>query len=254
MKPTNQSVGKGHPRLLAMFAHPDDESFGPGGTIAKYASEGVEVRLIVATRGEKSTMGSSEKYGADELGAIRERELCSAAEVLGVRQVRVLGYLDTRLHEADPEELASALGRAMIEIRPDVVITFDPGGITANPDHVAVTKAVSQAFSDIYPRQQGQDLLQSRLYYWVVPQTIATHLREVSNIDFVGTPEDSITTIIDVSASLGRQWQAIRCHKSQSDPIPAVLKERLQAQGGREFFVRAGRVPQASGVETDLFG
>lgn len=240
-------------RLLAIFAHPDDESFGPGGTIAKYASKGVEVTLIVATRGEKSTLGESSQYSVAELGEMREGELRCAAQVLGIKEIRALGYRDTQVAQIDTQELRAVFSEAIAEVQPDVVLTFDPRGITGNPDHMAVTKAVSLAFSDVYGLATRGQRPQNRLYYWTIPEAIARHLRDLSNIPFVGASDESITTVIDVSDFKERQWQAIACHQSQSNPVPLVLKERLYAQKGQESFVLHGVQKPGGAIGTDLF-
>ncbi|HWN82276.1 MAG TPA: PIG-L deacetylase family protein, partial [Candidatus Udaeobacter sp.] len=81
-------------RLAAVFAHPDDESFGPGGTLARYAALGVELTLVCGTRGEAGSLGHSKRYGPDLLGRIRQAELEAAVEVIGFRALHMLGYAD----------------------------------------------------------------------------------------------------------------------------------------------------------------
>src|SRR5512136_1653190 len=114
--------------LLAIFAHPDDESFGAGGTLAKYAAEGTRVALICATRGEAGIEGMS----PEEAGQVREQELRTAAATLGLAEVRFLGYGDGELAQADPERVVAQLVSAMRDIRPHVVITFGPDGISGH--------------------------------------------------------------------------------------------------------------------------
>ena len=240
------------PSLLAIFAHPDDESFGPGGTLARYAAEGVEVRLIVASRGERSTLGRSMDHLPERLGALREEELRCAAAALRIKDVTILDYPDTRIGEVDPEELRAVLRGAIEEMRPQAVLTFEPGGITGNPDHVAVTEATTLAFVDSYPQAADTGDNDRRLYYWTIPDKIARHLRSISDIPFKGTPETRITTVIDTNAHLDAQRQAIRCHRSQADPVPMVLRERLEAQNGREYFVRVGAETPVDSFESGL--
>ncbi len=238
--------------LLAIFAHPDDESFGPGGTLARYAAEGAEVRLIVASRGERSTLGSSMDHAPERLGALREEELRCAAAALEIKDVTILDYPDPRIGDVDPEELRTVLRDAIEEIRPQVVLTFEPGGITGNPDHIAVAKATTLAFVDSYPHAAGTGDDDRRLYYWTIPDKVARHLRSISDIPVSGTPEICVTTAIDVNAHLDTQWQAIRRHRSQTDPVPKVLRERLEAQNGREYFVRVGAETPVDAFESGL--
>src|SRR5262245_33646377 len=119
------------PRLMAVLAHPDDESLGFGGTLAKYASEGVEVFLLTATRGDGGRyhgLGATHPQhpGTEALGRIREAELRAAAAALGVREVSLLDYNDSRLDRADPRGAIDGIATHLRRIRPDVVLTFGP--------------------------------------------------------------------------------------------------------------------------------
>jgi LmbE family N-acetylglucosaminyl deacetylase len=131
-------------RLMAVLAHPDDESLGVGGTLAKYAAQGVDVFLVTATRGDAGRFhghraGDREHPGSEALATIREAELRSAAKALGVREVALLGYPDQRLDCADPREaIARIVGQVRCH-RPDVVVTFGPDGAYGHPDHVAIS-------------------------------------------------------------------------------------------------------------------
>ncbi len=236
-------------RLLAVFAHPDDESFGPGGTLAKYGAEGVQVAVVIATRGEGSTLGA-ELHG-DELGDVRTAELECASQALGISDVRLWSYPDTQLNQVDAQELADKVALAISEFRPDVLLTFAPGGITGNPDHIAMTAAVVGAFSSGETNVEHNN--SPTLYFWSIPDSIAEHLRSISPIPFVGVPEEDVSAIIDTSSYQAQQWEAIRCHKSQSDPLPRVLKDRMDAQSGREFFVRHGHGPIQGQPADSLF-
>nr|NIY11953.1 hypothetical protein [Gemmatimonadota bacterium] len=129
-------------RLMCVTAHPDDESLGFGGTLARYAAEGVETSLVVGTRGERGRFGDgSEPHpGPERLGEIREQELRAAAAVLGVRHVRFLGYRDSELDQADAVEAAGRIASHIRELRPQVVVTFDPFGAYGHPDHIAISQ------------------------------------------------------------------------------------------------------------------
>ena len=129
-------------RLMCLSAHPDDESLGFGGTIARYASEGVEISLLVGTRGERGRFGDgSEPHpGPEALGEIREAETRAAARVLGVEHVRFLDYVDAELDRAPPREAAERVASVLRELRPEVVLTFDPFGGYGHPDHIAIAQ------------------------------------------------------------------------------------------------------------------
>ncbi len=120
--------------LLVILAHPDDESFPMGGTLARYAADGVPVTLLCATRGEAGIPGLPPEMA----GQVRQRELLAAAGTLGITEVRFLGYRDGQLAQADQESVVARLAAVMREIRPTAVITFGPDGITGHPDHIAI--------------------------------------------------------------------------------------------------------------------
>src|SRR5262249_32854359 len=127
-------------RLLAVLAHPDDESLGLGGTLARYANEGVEVFVITATRGDRGRFkgippGSPGHPGSAAMAEMRERERRSAARELGVRELSILGYGDGVLDQVDSREAATTIAGHMRRIRPHVVITFGPEGAYGHPDH-----------------------------------------------------------------------------------------------------------------------
>jgi N-acetyl-1-D-myo-inositol-2-amino-2-deoxy-alpha-D-glucopyranoside deacetylase len=151
-------------RLLFVFAHPDDESFGPGGTIARYAREGAAVHYACATRGEAggatpALLKAFAHLPEDErVGALRERELRCAAETLGLAGLHLLGYRDSgmsgapeNLHpgafvNADPDQVTGQLVRLMRSIRPQVIVTFDPYGGYGHPDHIFAHQRTTEAF------------------------------------------------------------------------------------------------------------
>src|SRR5436190_11869053 len=111
-------------RLMAIFAHPDDESMAVGGTLARYAAEGVEVSLVTATRGERGWFGPGAHPGFDVLGQRRESELRSAAKVLGIKRVDFLNYLDGDLDQAPPAQIIAKLVAHIRRTKPQVVVTF----------------------------------------------------------------------------------------------------------------------------------
>src|SRR5215213_5469777 len=132
-------------RLLAVLAHPDDESLGLGGTIAKYAAEGVDVFLLTATHGAAGRFrgcppGDPRHPGPSALASIRETELRAAASILGVRDVTLLDYPDQQLDRAVPRDAIARIAAHMREVRPDVVVTFPPDGAYGHPDHVAISQ------------------------------------------------------------------------------------------------------------------
>src|SRR5829696_6592761 len=133
------------PRLLAVFAHPDDETFCAGGTLAKYVAAGWEVMVVSATRGQAGQIRDPQAATRRTLGQVREREFYAACEQLGVRSARMLDYMDGTLQEVDPDELTSTVVKIIRAFRPDVVITFGPDGAYGHPDHIVIGEATTIA-------------------------------------------------------------------------------------------------------------
>src|SRR5215469_8599914 len=130
-----------HLKLMCVLAHPDDESLGNGGILAKYAAEGVETYLVTATRGERGWFGPDEEYpGLQVLGQRREKELRASAQVLGIRRVEFLDYIDGDLDQAPPAEVVAKIVGQIRRVKPDVVVTFGPDGGYGHPDHIAISQ------------------------------------------------------------------------------------------------------------------
>src|SRR4051812_22419489 len=133
-------------KLLAVLAHPDDESLGFGGTLARYAAEGVETYLVTATRGERGRFGTLGKRGDPvEVGRVRETELRAAATVLGIREVSILKYPDGSVDQVEPTTAVRAIVGHIRRIQPDVVVTFGPEGAYGHPDHIAISQFTAAA-------------------------------------------------------------------------------------------------------------
>ncbi len=156
--------------LVAIFAHPDDESYSASGTLAHYASLGVDVYIICATRGEAGKISHPSLAYRDVLGAVREEELRDACRIMGIHQPLFLGYRDSgmigtsdnndplSLNMAKPEEVVGRLVVLLRQLRPDVVISYYESGPYAHPDHVSSYKYALEAFNasgnpDMYPEQ-----------------------------------------------------------------------------------------------------
>jgi LmbE family N-acetylglucosaminyl deacetylase len=261
-------------RLMAVLAHPDDESLGMGGILAKYAAEGVETYLITATRGQRGWFGEDRDYPSPEaLGRIREAELRAAADVLGLREVTFLDYLDGELDQADPAEAIAKIVAGIRRVRPQVVVTFDPNGVYGHPDHIAIsqftTAAVIAAADPTFPG--AGDYLPphrvSKLYYraFAKAEQLAYEaafgelVMTIDGVDRRSTawPEWAITTRIDTAAYWSQVWQAVACHQTQL-PGYQMLKELPDeyhhALWGSQTFYRAfSLVNSGRQVEDDLF-
>jgi LmbE family N-acetylglucosaminyl deacetylase len=203
--------------MMVVVAHPDDESLGMGGTIARYASEGVSTILLTATRGERGRHGASRSSLPAELGALREAELLAASRVLGISEVRCLGYCDGALDQADPHEAAALIATHIRRFRPHVILTFGPDGAYGHPDHIAISQLTTAAIvRAAYPHNnEGGDPMDpphqvSKFYYMAWTKTKwdayqAALKKLTSTVDGVEPeatpwPEWSLTTIIDTAS------------------------------------------------------
>ncbi len=261
-------------RLLAILAHPDDESLGFGGTLAHYAAEGVETHLLTATRGERGRYFTNEDRPSDEeVGRVREAELRAAAAELGIRDVELLGYPDGGLDRADPRAALRRIASHIRGVRPQVVLTFGPFGAYGHPDHIAISQLTTTAVVlAAEPSELGTDAslashAVAKLYYmawgpdtWRAYQ--AAFRRLISRVDGVERqglpwPEWSITSRIDARRHWQTVWRAVQRHETQLaiyGRLDELAPEQHEALWGRQTFYRAmstvngGREP-----ETDLF-
>jgi len=257
---------------MCVLAHPDDESLGTGGALAKYAAEGVETYLVTATRGERGWQGDARDYpGPAALGAIREAELRAAAQVLGIRQVDFLDYIDGDLDQADPAEAIARIVRHVRAIRPHVVLTFGPAGGYGHPDHIAIsqltTAAMVAAADASYAAADRAPHCVAKLYYMAVSHALAEAYiavfgditMSVDGVERHGVADEdwAITTWIDTSDHQDTVWRAVFCHRSQ---VPAYARlEQVPQQYQRaiwrqQTYYRAlSLVNGGRAVERDLF-
>ncbi len=245
-------------RLLGLFAHPDDESRIVGGTLARYASEGVRVGLVVATRGEAGSCGEPPLCRPEELPRVREAELREACAILGVAEPTILDYRDGTLPGVDRHELAGHLVAAIRRLRPHVVLTFGPEGRTLHPDHVAVHHAATAAFAlaadpAAYPEQDLLGHAAAKLYYSTLPESLVRAI----NWGYPGIPDEEVTVALDVRPWLGQKKRATNeAHRTQAHDQPFANlpeDERWQALSTEYFRLAASRLPHRSRREPDLF-
>ena len=225
------------PALLVILAHPDDESFAMGGTLAKYAAQGVQVTLVCATRGEAGIAGLTQ----DEIAKIRTQELQAAAAALGLAGVRFLGYLDGQLAVADPAVAVGQLVDILGDVRPQAVITFGPDGISGHPDHLAIHRLTTTAFD-----QAG---LPARLYYLAPSEATMQGCGVIPSEEIAGGP----VAAIDVAGTLVAKVRAMQSHASQKPPYagpPELEAERLACH---EYFTLARPIAVEGTGWTDLF-
>jgi N-acetyl-1-D-myo-inositol-2-amino-2-deoxy-alpha-D-glucopyranoside deacetylase len=236
--------------VLAVFAHPDDESLACGGTLARLADAGVHVVLLCASRGERGSISDPALVPDGDLAAARSRELTDAAAALGIGRVIVTDHPDGELRWEDVAELHGEIVDLIERHRPDAVITFDEDGLYWHLDHIGVHERTYTAvcsFGDAAPP----------LYFVTMPKGImraiveAAHDKEGAPLDssFWGIAPDAFgeaaeppTFTIDVRPWIGRKLAALRCHRTQmgaNNPLAWIDEDQARTRLGTEYFRRA---------------
>jgi N-acetyl-1-D-myo-inositol-2-amino-2-deoxy-alpha-D-glucopyranoside deacetylase len=274
-----------HNTLLAMFAHPDDEAFGTGGTLAHYAATGARVALVCATRGEVGEIADRDLATPETLGQVRETELRCAAQTLGVAEVIFLGYRDSGMagtpENDDPrafmnapaEEVIARLVGVIRRLRPQVVVTFEPNGGYGHPDHMAIQRYAVAAFHAAadparYP-DQGPPWQPARLFYTAIPRSFFLEMSDRLNAmgvdtsqfahfeeDGAGWPDDQIHVTLDVRDSVEAKWTALNCHRTQfgpDNPFRRLPHNAMKEMMSREYFALAWPEPEPGLQLPDLF-
>ena len=246
--------------LLVALPHPDDETFGVGGVMARAAEQGHRVVIVCATRGEVWEIADPTLATPETLGAVREGELRAACAELGVHDVRFLGYRDSGMEgtpenddprafaNAPDDEVVERIAGHLRELRPDVVVTFEPGGVYGHPDHKKVSRCATAAFDQVGG---------ARLFYSGPSRSwFASFLKDLKaaglegfpfeGAESFGVPDEQITTVVEVGPQLERKKRALAKHRTQINPWLASLKgEWLDRILARESFglVRGARTP-----------
>jgi N-acetyl-1-D-myo-inositol-2-amino-2-deoxy-alpha-D-glucopyranoside deacetylase len=261
--------------LLLVHAHPDDEAISTGGVMMKAKAHGHRVVLVTATRGEVGEIyNMDEASSRPRLGEIRTAELRAADEILGVDRQEFLGYRDSGMvdtaenkdprsfHQAGLDEAAERLGVFLREERPDVVVTYADDGVYGHPDHIKAHR-VTNAALDIVKRE---GLAPRKLYYTAVPRSLMqayadqfpdqARERERRNMRIAGTPDELITTRVDVHDYVDRKLDAFHAHLSQNDPgswFQSIQRQILELAFGTEYFQLARGELGPEVPEPDLF-
>lgn len=259
-------------KLMAILAHPDDESLGLGGTIAKNAAEGVEISLLMATKGERGRYGTaSVSPGMEIVGKTREQELLKAAAVLGIQEVRFLGYIDGELDQAPVPQVIEEIAGHIRALQPDVVLSFGPEGGYGHPDHIAIsqftTAAIVKAADPRFDPKASAPHSVLKLYnllwskpIWDVYQAafkeLSTTVDGEKRLAFP-YPEWMITTQLDTEAFWETAWAAVQCHQTQMaiyQNLDELRPEQHRILWGRQEFYRVFSLVNGGRVkEDDLF-
>ncbi|MBK9600877.1 MAG: PIG-L family deacetylase [Anaerolineales bacterium] len=261
-------------KLLAVFAHPDDESMGMGGTLAKYSAEGVDTHLVCASRGEVGWFGPEEQNpGPERLGQLREKELSNAVKELGMKSLHFLDYIDGSVDKAVHTEAIGRIVTYIRRIKPQVVVTFPPDGNYGHPDHIAVGQFTSAAIvcAADSSYQDAENLPAHRvlkLYYMVDGENFINLIAPfMGDMTFpvddqvrgeIAWKEWMVTTRIEMSSHCNAAWRAIQCHQSQLPTLGALAEMDADAAASvlamqGTFYRVFSLVNGGREIEADLF-
>lgn len=271
--------------ILACFAHPDDESFSVGGTIAHYASLGIPTTLVCTTRGEAGKIADPALATKETLGEVREQELRCAASALGIQDVEILGYRDSGMEGAednnnpdayvmaDRDEVVARLVGFIRSLKPEVVITFDPDGAYGHPDHIAIhhhtVAAVAAARDETRYPEAGPVWSPRRLFFTAISKARFTEMRtrlaamgvdtsafDREDMPIIGQEDDEIDVTMDVRETVAAKRAALKCHATQFGPdnfMTQLAGDVADDLMSLESFTLWWGTPIPEGDETDLF-
>jgi LmbE family N-acetylglucosaminyl deacetylase len=235
--------------IVAIFAHPDDESLACGGTLARLADAGARVVLFCASRGEKGPVADPTLVPDGDLGRAREAELREAAAVLGISEIIITNHGDGTLHWSHMAELRAQIVDLIQCMRPDAVITFAEDGLYWHLDHIGIYERTCEAFSDLADAPA--------LYYVTMPTGAMKEMVDAVHEKGVGPPDSSLwgmvpevfgihskppTVIVDVKPWAARKLAALRCHRTQigpSNPLAWIDEDQARQWLGVEQFRRS---------------
>jgi LmbE family N-acetylglucosaminyl deacetylase len=260
-------------KLLAIFAHPDDESIMMGGALAMYANRGVEVYLLCATRGEWGNISNDNLATQENLGEVRECELRAACEVLGITLQGFLDCPDSNINNTDWTIIEEKIVRAIRTIQPQVIVSFGLDGLYGHPDHIAVSMLTKASYKSAgeeirFPQHAAEGIKPfqaDKFYYALYPDFLMRELFASENIasdawgfdaDCFGVPFAEITTVLDVSETFEVKMKALKSHQTQLDEtniFAIASEENARKFLSKEYFRLVCPEVKSDKSETDLF-
>ena len=210
--------------VLCIFAHPDDEAFGPGGTIAKFTKER-DVYIVCATNGEAG------QGDYKNLGSVRKKELRASAKLLGFKNVYFLGFKDGSLSNNLYHKLASNISDYIEKLKPEILLTFDINGVSGHIDHIVTALATTYAFE--------HQKIAKKLMYFCFHESHGKYFKNIHFDYFVHIPpgykDSQIDKIVDVSGVWNKRCEAVQIHQSQKSDSEFVSK-MLNSLPKKEYF------------------
>jgi N-acetyl-1-D-myo-inositol-2-amino-2-deoxy-alpha-D-glucopyranoside deacetylase len=271
--------------VVFVHAHPDDEALATGGTIARYSAEGAHVCLVTCTNGELGEIAEVPDLGpADEirprLGEIRAVELEEACRRLGDIDLRMLGYHDSGMEgtpanddpgafiNQDIEAPVAKLAAVLREIRPQVLVTYNEYGGYGHPDHIRAHEVALRAVDAAADGSRWHRV--PKVYYSAFPRSLMQAARQMwsdfgfegeffsdSDVERIGTPDDEINAVVDVSQFVDRKFAALEAHRTQLGTIAPFLQIpqdiRAMAMGAEHYVLARTELARPQQIESDLF-
>lgn len=257
--------------LLGVFAHPDDEQ-GVGGSFAKAVREhGAKAYVVSVTSGQAGQISDPALATPETLGEVREQELRAAAAIYGWESPILLGYQDGQVADLPPGQLRDDLVKIIRQLKPQVLVTFEKSGIYGHVDHIAVHFETFAAFEKAADSNHRPDLgpahQVAKLYYVALPRSVIQEITRAmgEEVDFggdqrtigvndLGTPDEEITTVVDVRDLLDLRSAGMFAHKTQfGEEMRKRVEQRREASDffGKESFIRAYPAPDPAATLPD---
>lgn len=236
--------------LLALFAHPDDE-ISIGGTLARYASEGVPITLVIATRGEAATIYCDDCATPETLAQVRTNEMERSCHALGIQDLRWLDWPDGKVNEVERVQAVQKVLEIVREVEPQVVITHPSDGLYPHPDHIALWEIAHEAW------QLGAgNGLPAKLYHRAIPESLLNLIPQFRDyriklngqqLAFATTPDEEISVVLDVRSWVAQKQEAWAAHISQHNPqgfFNSLSEEvRLEWERQEHLVLTESRLP-----------
>lgn len=218
-------------RLLYIFPHPDDESFGPAAGIDQLLKNGHEVYLLTLTKGGATKQRHKAGLSVKEMGEVRYNEMLEVKKVLGLTGMTVMDFPDSGLKEMDPRVLEKAIEQEVLQVRPDIVVSYPVHGISGFHDHLITHAVVKRVFLDL--KDKGSDFLK-RLAFYTLPDSEGPTFTEGS-FRFKQSEPHLIDCIMHLSQqNINAMKKALECYKTYQN----VIKETnvIEKTGDKNHF------------------
>lgn len=210
-------------KLLCVFAHPDDEALGPGGTIALFAKHGAVIHLLCATRGESGVNSTNR-----DIKVVREEELRKSAAILGIKSVSFLNFKDGCICNNELLQLEEKIAGKIRSFRPEVLLTFALDGVSGHLDHIAVASATTQAFK--------KTKIPKKLYYYTERKVFTDKMPDYFILFPKGKTKEQVDIIHDVSSVWTTRVKSMQAHESQTKDISWIFP-LLDSLEKEEYFI-----------------